>query len=44
MVSAKNEEIRNFMQQNSTAEKQRIVPILSQIDVPNAAKYGELLK
>lgn len=42
--SAKNEEIRNFMQQNSTAEKQRIVPILSQIDVPNASKYGELLK
>ncbi len=42
--TAKNEEIRNFMQQNTTAEKQRIVPILQQLDVTNAAKYGELLK
>jgi hypothetical protein len=42
--AAKNEEIKNFVQQNSTAEKQRIVPILSQIDVTNAAKYGELLR
>lgn len=43
-IGTKSEEIRNFLTMNSLADKQKVVPMLSQIDVSNAAKYAELLK
>jgi len=43
-INTKSEEIRNFMAMSSMADKQKIVPMLVQIDVANAAKYAELLK
>lgn len=43
-INTKSEEIRNFLVATSMADKQKIVPLLSQIDVANAAKYAELLK
>lgn len=43
-ITTKSEEIRNFLAQNSLAEKQKIIPMLSSIDVTNATKYAELLK
>ncbi len=42
--SAKSEEIRNFLAMTPLADKQKIIPILSQLDVTNAAKYAELMK
>jgi hypothetical protein len=43
-INTKSEEIRNFLVATSMADKQKIIPLLSQIDVANAAKYAELLK
>jgi hypothetical protein len=43
-ITTKSEEIRNFMALSSMADKQKIIPMLVQIDVANAAKYAELLK
>ncbi len=42
--SAKSDEIRNFLAMTPMADKQKIIPILSQLDVTNAAKYAELMK
>lgn len=43
-INTKSEEIRNFLVATSMADKQKIIPLLSQIDVANAAKYAELMK
>lgn len=44
LMNAKSDEIRQFIALNSTAEKQKLIPMLVQLDVANAAKYAELLK
>jgi hypothetical protein len=42
--SAKSEELQNFISASTMADKQKIIPILSQLDVVNANKYIQLLK
>lgn len=42
--SAKSDEIQNFLAKTSLADKQKIVPVLTVIDVTNANKYLALLK
>ncbi len=44
LFNAKSEEIRNIVSAASFADRQRLVPILSQLDVTNASKYAEFLK
>lgn len=41
---AKADEIQNFLAKTSMADKQKIIPILTVLDVSNAAKYNALLK
>lgn len=41
---AKNDEIQNFLAKTSMPDRQRIVPILTVLDVANAGKYLLLLK
>jgi hypothetical protein len=43
-MNTKSEEFRNFLSGASLSDRQKIVPIISQLDVANAAKYAELLK
>ena len=43
-MNAKSEEILNFMANSSIIDKQKLVPMLSSLDVANANKYAELLK
>lgn len=43
-ITTKSEEIRNFLVMNSLSDRQKLVPILSIIDVSNASKYADLLK
>lgn len=42
--NAKSDEVVNFLSQATLIEKQKIVPIVSQLDVSNAGKYANLLK
>jgi hypothetical protein len=42
--NAKSDEIINFLALTPMNEKQKLVPILSQLDVSNAGKYANLLK
>jgi Domain of unknown function (DUF4835) len=42
--STKNNEYYNILAKASMQEKLKVVPQLSMLDVPNATKYGELLK
>lgn len=42
--TAKSEELQNFVAGSLVADKQKIVPMLSQLDVVNANKYVQLLK
>lgn len=42
--NAKGEEILNFMAKMSIQDKQKYVPMLSALDVSNAAKYADLLR
>lgn len=42
--NAKNEEFVNVLQPLAIADRQKYVPMLSQIDVSNAGKYAALLK
>jgi hypothetical protein len=42
--SSKSEEFQNFISASTMAEKQKLIPILSQLDVVNANKYIQLLK
>lgn len=42
--SAKSDEVQNFLAKSSLADKQKIVPILTVLDVTNANKYLALLK
>ncbi len=42
--NAKSEEIQNYLAKCSPAEKQSLIPIISQMDVTNAGKYAELMK
>ncbi|MEZ5047258.1 MAG: DUF4835 family protein [Chitinophagaceae bacterium] len=42
--NAKSDEIINFMAKATMQDKQKYVPLLSQMDVSNATKYAELLK
>ncbi len=42
--NAKSEEILNFLAKTSLQDKQKLVPILSSLDVSNANKYAELLR
>ena len=42
--SAKREEIQNYLAKCTPAEKQSLIPIISQMDVTNAGKYAELMK
>jgi hypothetical protein len=43
-MTAKNEEILGYVSSLQPADKQRIIPILTQIDVTNSSKYLALLK
>ncbi len=43
-MNAKSEELLNFMANAATPDKQKLVPMLSALDVSNANKYAELLK
>ena len=42
--NAKGEEILNFLAKTNMQEKQKLIPILSSLDVSNAGKYNELLR
>jgi hypothetical protein len=42
--SSKSEEFQNFISASTMADKQKLIPILSQLDVVNANKYIQLLK
>jgi hypothetical protein len=42
--STKNNEYLNVLTKATMAEKLKLVPQISMLDVPNATKYGELLK
>ena len=42
--NAKGEEILNFLAKTNMQEKQKLIPILSSLDVSNASKYNELLR
>jgi hypothetical protein len=42
--SSKSEEFQNFISGATMADKQKMIPILSQLDVVNANKYIQLLK
>lgn len=42
--SSKSEEYQNFISGATMADKQKMIPILSQLDVVNANKYIQLLK
>lgn len=42
--NAKSEEVLNFLAKTSPQDKQKLIPILSSLDVSNANKYNELLK
>jgi hypothetical protein len=42
--NAKSEEVLNFLAKTPTQDKQKLVPILSALDVSNANKYAELLR
>lgn len=42
--SAKSEELQNFVSAATMVDKQKMIPILSQLDVVNANKYIQLLK
>lgn len=42
--SAKSDEIQNFLAKSNIADKQKIIPILTVIDVTNANKYLALMK
>ncbi len=42
--NAKGEELINFLAKTSMQDKQKLIPILSSLDVSNASKYNELLR
>lgn len=42
--NTKSEEIQGIMANAGMADKQKLIPILSQLDVANAGKYAEMLK
>lgn len=42
--NAKNEEVANFISESTMADKQKLIPMVSQLDVSNASKYANLLK
>ncbi|HMN32728.1 MAG TPA: DUF4835 family protein [Chitinophagaceae bacterium] len=43
-MNAKSEELLNLMANATSTDKQKLVPMLSSLDVSNANKYAELLK
>ncbi|MBP6624221.1 MAG: DUF4835 family protein [Chitinophagaceae bacterium] len=42
--NTKSDEIQGFMSNASMADKQKLIPILSSLDIANAGKYAELMK
>ena len=42
--NAKSDEVLNYLAKSSMTDKQKLVPILSSLDVSNANKYAELLR
>jgi Domain of unknown function (DUF4835) len=42
--STKNNEYYNFLSKASTEDKQKLIPLISMLDVPNATKYSGLLR
>jgi Domain of unknown function (DUF4835) len=42
--NAKGEELLNFLAKTNMQDKQKLIPILSSLDVSNASKYNELLR
>lgn len=42
--NAKSDEIQGFISNASMADKQKLIPILSSLDIANAGKYAELMK
>jgi hypothetical protein len=40
----KVEEVLNFLAKTNMQDKQKLMPILSSLDVSNASKYAELLR